>query len=272
MIPTGDRAAPALQLRRDTTWVVDLDGVVWLAGQPIPGVPEAVDRLRDAGVRVLFATNNSSHPIAEVVDRLARAGVEAGPDDVVSSAQAAASLVEPGETVLVVAGEGVTEALGERGAGVVEDGPADAVIVGWTRRFDFDRLAAAAGAVLGGARLIGTNDDPTLPTSSGLLPGAGALLAAVSTAAGVMPEVAGKPHQPLADLISARADHVAMVVGDRPTTDGLVARRLGAPFALVLSGVTAPDAPMPDPPPEFVADDLGALVPVGAPAGRAAPG
>ena len=155
-----------------------------------------------------------------------------------TSAQAAAGLVEPGATVLALADGGVPEALDERGVIVVEAGPADAVVVGWTHRFDFDRLADAATAVRDGARLIGTNEDPTHPTPHGLMPGAGALLAAVATAVGVDPEVAGKPHQPMADLMTGRASDVVVVVGDRPATDGLLARRLGVPFALVLSGVT----------------------------------
>ena len=260
----GDRvAAPVPERRPGTTWAVDLDGVVWLTGEPIPGVPEALVRLRASGVRVLFATNNSAYPIADVVERLARAGIEAEPDDVISSAQAAATLVDPGETVVALAGEGVVEALTRRGARVVDEGPSDAVVVGWTRRFDFDRVTAALGAVLGGARLIGTNDDPTLPTPAGPLPGAGALLASVSTASGVVPEVAGKPHRPMADVIRDRAGVISLVVGDRPSTDGLLARRLASPFALVLSGVTRPDVPLPDPLPDFVADDLGALVPEG---------
>ena len=244
------------------TWVVDLDGVIWLTGQPIPGAADAIARLRRAGDRVLFATNNSGLTRAELVRRLARIGIEVEPDELVSSAAAAAGLVEPGATVLALGDAGVVEALDTRGATVVDDGPADAVVVGWTRRFDFDALTAAARAVYGGARLIGTNDDPTHPTPDGLIPGTGALLAAVATASGRPPEVAGKPHQPMADLIAGRVDRVAAVVGDRSATDGQLAERLGAPFALVLSGVTSRDAvaSLPGPAAAAVADDLLSLV------------
>ena len=146
-----------------------------------------------------------------------------------------------------------------RDAVVVDDGPADAVVVGWTHEFDFDRLARAAATARGGAQLIGTNDDPTHPTPDGLQPGCGALLAAVATAAGTTPLVAGKPYEAMIGLIRQRADDVTVVVGDRPSTDGTLARRLGAPFALVLSGVTASgdDA---RPAPDVAADSLGALV------------
>jgi ribonucleotide monophosphatase NagD (HAD superfamily) len=114
------------------------------------------------------------------------------------------------------------------------------VVVGWTRAFTFDAVARAAGAVRAGARLLGTNEDPTFPTPDGLVPGAGALLAAVATAAEAVPEVAGKPHRPTADAIGARvpAGELRLMVGDRPATDGALAAQLGIPFALVLSGVT----------------------------------
>lgn len=233
------------------TWVVDLDGVVWLAGTPI-GEPGAVlGGLRDRGVRVLFATNNSAPTTAELVDRLARVGVAASAGDLVTSAQAVAGLIEPGSAVLVVAGDGVREALAGRGVRTVEpaavSGPApppvDTVVVGWTHEFDFDLLAAATRALRAGARLVGTNEDPTHPTPGGLLPGSGALLAAVATAGGVVPVVAGKPHGPMAELLTRRLGDGpgrVVLVGDQPATDGALAARIGARFALVDSGVTPP--------------------------------
>jgi 4-nitrophenyl phosphatase len=240
--------------------VVDLDGVIWLTGEAIPGAREALTRLHRAGVRTLFATNNSAPTLAELQERLARAGITVGPDDLVTSAQAAAGMLEPGSTAVALADDGVTEALVARGVVVVEEGPADAVVVGWTHRFDFDRLAQAADVVRSGARLVGTNQDPTFPTPYGLVPGGGALLAAVANASGAEPEVAGKPHQPLVDLVRGRAPDVVVVVGDRPATDGLLARRLRVPFALVLSGVTGPDGIPPEPSADAVAADLATLV------------
>jgi HAD superfamily hydrolase (TIGR01450 family) len=222
------------------TWVVDLDGVVWITGRPIPGVDEAVARLRGAGVRLLFATNNSAPTHAELQRRLARCGVTAGDADVLSSADVAAGMLDPGTTALVLGDDGVVEALGARGVVVVPEPPADAVVVGWTRGFTFDAVARAAAAVRSGARLLGTNEDPTFPTPEGLVPGAGALLAAVATAAEVVPEVAGKPHRPTAEAITARVPpgELRVMVGDRPSTDGALAAQLGIPFALVFSGVT----------------------------------
>jgi len=241
------------------TWIVDLDGVVWLAGTPIPGCDEAVRRLRAAGVRVLFVTNNSAPTMEELLARLARVGIDAEADDLVTSAQAAAQLLEPGQRALALADGGATQALAARGVELVEGAPADAVVVGWTHNFDFARLTLAARVIRDGARLIGTNEDSTHPTPEGLLPGSGALLAAVATASDTVPEVAGKPHRPIVDLIRRRTDDTALVVGDRPSTDGALAAALDVPFALVLSGVTA-SADAEPPAPDFCAPDLLALV------------
>jgi 4-nitrophenyl phosphatase len=255
-----------MSLTPDAVVCCDLDGVVWRGDTPIAGSAEGIAALRAAGRRVGFITNNSSIPIAGYVERLAAFGVPTVPDDVCTSAQAAAALVasklEPGAAVLACAGPGVIEALTERGLRAVDAGPVDAVVVGFHRDFDFDRLRIAADAVRGSALFVATNLDPTYPIAGGLVPGTGALVAAVATAGGRAPLVAGKPEQPMADLVRSRFGSDGIMIGDRPSTDGAFAAALGWPFALVLSGVAGDgEEPVPDPPPPFVADDLARLVP-----------
>jgi 4-nitrophenyl phosphatase len=237
---------------------LDLDGVVWLGEEPIPGSTDAVARLRAAGHAVVFCTNNSNQPVAAVEAKLARQGIPAT-GDVITSAMAAAGLVEPGERVLVCAGPGVVEAVEGRGAIPVRDGLAEAVLVGFHLDFDYDRLRAAAAAVRAGARLLATNDDATYPTPDGPIPGGGAILAAVATATGVTPVVAGKPYAPMADLVRARLGSDGVMVGDRPDTDGRFAVVLGYRFALVLTGVATTAAGV-QPTPDLVAPDLATLV------------
>ncbi|MCP5029933.1 MAG: HAD-IIA family hydrolase [Actinomycetia bacterium] len=239
--------------------VLDLDGVVWLAESPIPGSADAVARLRQAGRRVVFVTNNSSALVSEQEAKLASFGIPAE-GDVITSAAAAATLVQPGERVICCSGPGVVEAVRARGAEVVDDGPADAVVVGFHMDFDYDGLRRAGVAVMNGARLVATNHDPTYPTPDGPIPGGGSIVAAVATAAGVEPEFAGKPRQPVADLVRQLVGDAGMVVGDRPDSDGEFATTLGFEFGLVLSGVTAEtDLPV-SPEPTLVAEDLAALV------------
>lgn len=253
----------------------DLDGVVWLAHRPIPGSVDAIARLRAAGHRVLFVTNNSSARVAQQEAALAAIGIPAE-DDVLTSAMAAALLLQPGERALVCGGEGVVEAMTERGVEVIAttdpfEGPAatadlgvhfDAVVVGWHRTFDYDGLTRAALAVQRGARLVGTNDDATYPTADGAIPGGGSLLAAVQAASGQVAEVAGKPHAPMAALVRRvvgdDAAVRAVMVGDRPSTDGRFARLLGCRYAHVQSGVT-PRGAVVDPTPDVDVADLAAV-------------
>ncbi len=242
------------------TWALDLDGVMWRGKSKIPGSAEAVAALREHGHRVVFLTNNSHERVDAYVAKLEAMGVAVEADEVVTSGQAAASLLEPGTTALVCAGPGVDEALVARGVRVVEGDSADAVVVGWRPDFDYELLTAAATAVMGGARLIGTNDDATYPTDEGLIPGGGSLLAAVAYASGATAEVAGKPHEPTVALVEKRVGPVEVMVGDRPSTDGVLARSLGARFALVLSGVTTEDHLPVDPEPDLVEPDLAAVV------------
>ncbi|MGE3620478.1 MAG: HAD-IIA family hydrolase [Acidimicrobiia bacterium] len=240
-------------------WVLDLDGVVWLGEVPLAGAAAAVAELRARGEQVLFATNNSFPTLADQEAKLARAGIDAA-GSVVTSALAAATLVEPGERVLVCGGPGVVEAVGSRGATVVATGPAEAVVVGFHTDFDYDGLRRAFRAVEAGARLVATNTDATYPTPEGPIPGGGAIVAAVAYATGAEPVVAGKPWSPMVDLVRARLGPEATMVGDRAETDGAFARALGYRWALVLSGVTGPgDLPV-EPAPDVVAVDLAALV------------
>lgn len=237
--------------------MLDLDGVVWLTGDPIPGAVEAIARLRKAGERVTFFTNNSGPTMANHLGHLAAAGIDAERAEFLTSGQAAASLLPVGSRAAVLGGPGIPEALVDRGIQVVAatDRP-DAVVVGRTTEFSYDDLAAASTAIAKGARFVATNTDATLPTADGPLPGAGAIVAFLSVASGTEPEVAGKPHQAAADLVAARLGRVDVSVGDRPDTDGLFARATKSRFVLVLSGVTrAADLPV-QPTPDEVADDL----------------
>jgi len=246
------------------TVVCDLDGVIWLADHAIEGSAEAIARLRASRRRVLFVTNNSSVAAGDVVAKLEGFGIPAT-GDVLTSAMAAARLLQPGQRAVVLGGPGIVEALEERGVTPLREGPADAVVVGFHRDFDYERMKVASDTIRGGAILIGTNDDVTYPTPDGPIPGGGAILAGVATGAEAVPVVAGKPHPPMAALVREVVGDVALLmVGDRPDTDGLFAVRLGCAFGLVLSGIISPDTDLStiEPKPAIVAQDLSALADV----------
>ena len=230
----------------------DLDGVVWLMHQPIAGSVNAIQLLKNAGHRVLFVTNNSYSVISDQENALAKIGIDAH-NDVVTSSQAAGALLRKGERVLLGGGPGAVEAVKNAGAVLAGrsddqtdsevDQEVDTVMVGFHPSFDYRGLTRLSHAVRNGARLIATNDDATYPTPRGLIPGGGSILASVVAASGVEPIIAGKPHQPMADLVRQVLGVTdlsdAWMVGDRPSTDGLFAQTVGCKFAQVLTGISS---------------------------------
>jgi HAD superfamily hydrolase (TIGR01450 family) len=212
----------------------------------VPGAAEAIAAAGRAGIRVAYVTNNASRPPEEVAAHLQRLGIPAVTDDVVTSAQIAASLLArrlgPGARVLVVGGAGLRQALDEEGLVAVEtlDGDPEAVVQGFGPEVGWRHLAEGARAVRAGLPWMATNLDRTVPTENGPAPGNGALVRAVATAAGRDPdEVAGKPG-PAAFTEAARryGSTRPLVVGDRLDTDLEGARAAGIPGLAVLTGVT----------------------------------
>lgn len=223
--------------------LLDLDGVLYRWPEQIEGAPEAVRRLRDAGKGIGFVTNNSSRTPAQVSERLATVGIEADPDEVVTSALATAAILEERgiSSAFVIGEEGLRSALADAGIRLVDrrdDGPVDAVVVGFDRSADYAKLRDGAVLVEGGAALVASNPDPSFPAPGGeAWPGAGALLAAVERTTGLTGEVVGKPEAPLLRRALARAGGGRpLVVGDRLDTDIAGAARLGWDSALVLTG------------------------------------
>ena len=222
----------------------DLDGVVYRGDEPIAGAPEAVVRLRKLGVRIVFCTNNSRSTVAQYVEKLARVGVEATADDILTSGLVTADVLKArgfsGRRAIVVGGEGVSDALLAAGISIDDDPSsitADLVVVGWDPEFDYATMRRAAAAVRGGATFVATNSDATFPAPDGLWPGAGAILASIETAAGRPAEVMGKPYPPTMDAATRRlagATHIA-AIGDRPAPERDVATA-GAVTAAALLG------------------------------------
>lgn len=244
------------------TIICDLDGVVYLGDEPVPGAGASLDRLDREGYRVVFCTNNSSRRRRDLAAKIAQvSGYPAKPSQVLSSATAAARLVAGSSAhALVVGGEGIDEALAEAGVEVTDDWrKADTVMVGLDRRLSYERLASATLALRDGARFVATNRDATFPSPRGLLPGAGSMVAALEAASGRSAETAGKPHEPMRELLRAAAgEGPVWVVGDRPDTDLAMAHAEGWQAVLVLTGVTtAPDSV--DPSPGLVLDSIAEL-------------
>lgn len=247
--------------------ILDLDGVVYLGTEAIPGAPGAVRGFQERGRAVAYATNNAARRPAEVADLLVDLGVPARATQVVTSAQAAVGLLAralpPGAPVLVVGTDALRAEVAAAGLAVVDRAAARpaAVVQGYGPQVGWEQLAEACQAIRAGARWVATNTDRTLPSPRGPLPGNGALVAALATALSRGPdEVAGKPEPALFAEVSRRTGAARpLVVGDRIDTDIEGARRAGMDSVVVLTGASTPADLLAAPAgcrPTLIADDL----------------
>lgn len=246
----------------------DLDGVTYRGDRVIPGAPEAIARLEERGVHVVFCTNNSRLTLAQYTDKLTGMGIEVRADDLVTSPVVTAEVLAErgyeGSTAMVVGDAGINESLDAIGVHI-EDGAAaavDLVIVGWDIAFDYEKMRRAATAVRNGATFVATNSDATFPAPAELLPGAGAILASIEVAAGRRAEVMGKPHRPMLEAVARRLTgaHSIAAVGDRPDSDLAGGASMGWATILVLSGVTnEQEAAELDPRPDLIAASIAEL-------------
>lgn len=250
--------------------VSDMDGVFYRGDEAIPGVGEAVRRWRDSGRRIVFCTNNSHHTVPEYVAKLARAGVPAKEEDVVSSGVVLSEVLRSrgaaGRRAMAIGAQGLRAGLKDAGVEIVEDpapGEVDYVVVGWDGSFDYTKMRRACLAIRAGAELLATNSDATFPAPDGLWPGAGAILASIETSSGRRAEVLGKPHPPMMDAAAARLEGCERIaiVGDRADTDLAGGISRGWTTILVTSGVTTPEEALElDPQPDVILGSLAELL------------
>lgn len=251
----------------------DLDGVIYVGPTAVPHAAEAIEAMGARGVRCVYVTNNAARSASTVAEHLVRLGVAASAADVVTSPQAAVSLlprfVPDGSAVLVIGGAGIEEALTDRGYRPVrslDDAPA-AIMQGYSPDLTWQHLAEATFAVRTGLPWIATNPDLTFPTPRGVAPGNGALVQVVAQTAGRPPDaVAGKPEPPLLQEGIARTSaRRPLMVGDRLDTDISAGSRIGIPTLLVFTGVTTfaeVVAAIPEERPTYVGYDLRVLAEV----------
>ncbi|MFH1833682.1 MAG: HAD-IIA family hydrolase, partial [bacterium] len=248
---------------------LDLDGVVYRGGEVLPGVRDALEEVVRRGLDLRYVSNNSTAHRETVSERLAGMGLPAGVERVLTSGFVTGrwlrARLPAGAPVLVVGEAGLIRELRDAGldaryagrplAGQHDLEPADrrggppasppaAVVVGADRSLSFAAIAAAQTAIMQGAIFVATNLDPTFPTPEGLIPGAGAVVAAVATAAQSEPVLMGKPSVALAEILAAAtglSSSQTLFVGDRLDTDIAMGRAVGMVTVLVLTGVTGED-------------------------------
>ncbi|MDP1547729.1 MAG: HAD-IIA family hydrolase [Anaerolineales bacterium] len=251
--------------------ILDMDGVIWKSDAPIGDLSAIFKRIRERGLKFVFATNNGTKTPEDYQIKLRELGVDVDAAQVVTSALGIAFLLAQkhprGTKIFMIGEDGIRTALEEQGFEIVsvENAPeAEAVVMGIDRGVNFQKIAEATLLVRAGVPFYTTNTDRTFPTPRGEIPGSGAWLAVVTTATGVQPIVAGKPFPYLMELSLERlgtSREETLVVGDRLETDIAAGQAVGCPTAMVLSGVsTKAEADEWKPSPTLIADDLAALV------------
>jgi 4-nitrophenyl phosphatase len=250
--------------------VVDLDGTVYLGSEPIPGAADAVARLRDRGLDVLFVTNNPTRTPDEYVEKLADHGIRAECEEILSAGVATAEYLadrHPGDAVFLVGSEGLRRQLREAGLELTDDpGAADVVVTSHDHEFDYEEMTEALWALEDAAAFYGSDPDLIYPGQGGRpYPGSGAITRAVAGVAEREPDqVLGKPSGPMIELISEAIGHPpeeCLIVGDGLDTDVTTGERAGMTTVLVRSGrTTDADVDASDVTPDHVVDSLADVV------------
>jgi NagD protein len=225
------------------SWLTDMDGVLVHEGEPIPGAPEFIKRLRESGKPFLILTNNSIYTARDLQARLTRMGFDVPESAIWTSALATAQFLSdqrPGGAAYVIGEAGLTTALHNAGY-VLSNMEPDYVVLGETRTYSFTAITTAIRLILDGARFICTNPDPTGPSNEGVLPAVGSVAALISKATNVDPYFVGKPNPMMMrsalNTIGAHSESTAMI-GDRMDTDVLCGLEAGLETILVLSGIS----------------------------------
>lgn len=272
LAPAAPPAADAIgRLRAAKGWIFDMDGVLYRGAEALPGVRELLDALILRERAFMLATNNSMSTPEAYETKLAAMGIEVPASAVLTSALATRDYLmrtlPDGSGIYVIGMPALREQLF---AGTTfhpvqykEEQP-EAVVIGLDLGFTYDKLKAGHEALQHGARFIATNSDSTLPTETGLVPGAGSIVAALAAASGQLPVVIGKPETPLLEMAMARMGtlpHETVMIGDRLDTDVLAGARAGTRTVLVLTGVsTRDDLVTAEALPDVIVTDLPSLV------------
>lgn len=251
--------------------ILDMDGVIWKGDAPIGDLPATFKRIRERGLKFVFATNNGTKTPEDYQQKLADLGVDVEAGQVITSALGIAFLLAQkyprGTKIFMIGEDGIRVALEEKGFDVLSverATEAQAVVMGIDRSINFQKVVEATLLVRAGIPFYTTNTDRTFPTPRGEIPGSGSWLSVITSATGVQPTVAGKPFPYLMELALERlgtSKEETLVVGDRLETDIAAGQAVGSPTAFVLSGVsTREEAEAWKPSPTLMADSLEALV------------
>lgn len=223
--------------------LIDMDGVIYKGGTPIPGAVEFINCLIRSDIPFLFLTNNSQRTRLDIAIKIQRMGFKVTKDHIYTCAMSTARFLAKQKdhpTAFVLGEGGLMHALNKNNVAIV-DKDADFVVVGEGRSYTFEMLEQATNLVINGAKLIATNMDPNCPTANGTRPGCGAIVKLLEEATGKKAFDLGKPNpimmRDARKLLGLKATHTIMI-GDTMSTDIIGGLQLGYHSILVLSGGT----------------------------------
>jgi NagD protein len=224
-------------------YITDMDGVLVSGQTIIPGADQFLQRLKARGAQYLVLTNNPMYTPLDLAHRLRTIGLDIPPERIFTSAMATARFLgsqRPRGTAFVIGESGLTEAIHSAGY-VITDHDPDYVVLGETASYNLPLITKAIRLIVGGARFIATNPDPSGPSEGGVVPACGALAALIEKASGVSPFFVGKPNplmmRTALNYLDVHSENTVMV-GDRMDTDIIAGVESGMETILVLTGVT----------------------------------
>lgn len=261
-----------MKLKKYAAILLDGDGVLWKANDPIPGINPFFDFLADQEIKWALLTNNNTRTAQDYIDKLEGFGIQADRDSVFTSSTVTADYLlgkyGKGARLHAVGMEGLTRTLIEAGFQITrgEEQPADgvaAVVAGMDREINHEKIKIAMRLILGGVDFVATNTDGSYPTPEGLNPGTGMVVGALQFTSGIEPYIVGKPYpaifQTALKTIGAEA-YETLMVGDRLETDILGANQMGIQTAAMLTGITSrEEIERKDIKPDFIFEDIPAL-------------
>ncbi|MHA1265685.1 MAG: HAD-IIA family hydrolase [Candidatus Helarchaeota archaeon] len=259
-----------MDLLKIQLFIFDLDGVIYLGNGPIPKAKEVITSLKEKGKKVFYLTNNSTRTRSQFAEKLRQMGIQVTSNQIITSAYATAQYIKnlkPKASIYLIGEEGLFQEFKSAKFTIYSEinfkQKVDFVVIGLDRQFNFQKLATALCVLERGAQFIATNDDPTLPTEHGNLPGAGALVAALQTAYGAKPLIIiGKPNTFMLDFILKQSKihpKDAVIIGDRYTTDIMAGINAHMRTIMVKSGSgisELPKIPIAGPNPDLILDSI----------------
>ncbi len=230
-------------IREKKLFIMDMDGTIYLSDNVIEGAVEFVDRVRSAGAKVVFFTNNASKNPDLYIEKLTRMGFSAKREDIITSGDVTIDFLlknRKGKKVYLVGTPALHDAFCKAGiVPVCEKEEADIVVSSFDTTLTYAKLENACTLIRKGAEFFSTHEDINCPTSDGFIPDSAAICALITLSTGVSPRYFGKPQLETVEYIESytgisRKDSV--IVGDRLYTDIAIGKKHGITAAFVLSG------------------------------------